>query len=55
MRHIGRIINVYDYKENLELNIKKFDDVNDEWLDFVVLCRSGNVHGFDIVEGSYGG
>lgn len=51
MRHTGRIINVYDYKENLELNIKKFDDVNDEWLDFVVSCKSGNVHGFDIVEG----
>ena len=50
-RHNGRIVNVYDYKENRELRIKKFDDISDEWLDFVVFCRSGNVHSYDIVEG----
>lgn len=50
-RHEGRIVNFYDYKENLNLKIKKFDDVSNEWLDFVVACRSGNVHNFDIVEG----
>ena len=50
-RHEGRVINFYDYKENPELNIKKFDDLCDEWLDFVVNCRNGKIHKFDIVEG----
>ena len=50
-RHEGRVVNVYDYQENRKLRIKKFDDVSDEWLDFVVSCRSGNIHDFDIVEG----
>lgn len=51
LRHEGRVINVYDYQENMDLNIKRFDSVNDEWLDFVVSCRNGNIHDFDIVEG----
>ena len=50
-RHEGKIVNVYNYEENLDLKIKKFDCVDDEWLDFVVSCRAGNVHDFDIVEG----
>jgi hypothetical protein len=25
--------------------------MNDEWLDFIAECRSGNVHNYDIVEG----
>lgn len=51
LRHEGRVINVYDYQENMDLNIKKFYSVNDEWLDFVVACRSDIIHDFDIVEG----
>ena len=29
-RHEGRVVNIYDYKENVNLNIKKFVSVNDE-------------------------
>ena len=25
--------------------------MNDEWLDFIVACRNGKTHGYDIVEG----
>ena len=50
-RHDGRVINIYNYEENISLNIKRFASVNDEWLDFVVSCRNGNIHDFDIVEG----
>lgn len=50
-RHEGRVINVYEYQENKNLNIKKFDDVDDEWLEFVVACRNGGTHYYDIVEG----
>lgn len=34
-----------------ELNIKIFDEMTDEWLDFIVDCRQGFTHDFDIVEG----
>ena len=31
------IVNSYEYKENSNLKIKKFECINDEWLDFVVI------------------
>lgn len=50
-RNITPIINVYNYNENCELKILKFEKMNDEWLDFVVNCRKGQIHSYDIVEG----
>ena len=40
----------YTYTENPELIFKKFIE-DDDWLDFVVACRCGEPHDFDIVEG----
>ena len=45
------IINEYNYVENQELNILKFEKMTEEWLDFIIDCRSGKVHNYDIVEG----
>lgn len=45
------IINVYEVKGIELLNIKKFDDYTEEWLDFVVDCRSGKIHDYDVVMG----
>lgn len=45
------IVNEYLYKENKKLNICVFEKMSDEWLEFVVNCRSGIKHNFDIVEG----
>ena len=45
------VVNVYEYEENAELNILKFDKMTDEWLDFIAKCRDGYVHNYDIVEG----
>ena len=42
---------MYLYTENPELKIKKFDKLNDEWLDFIAECRAGKIHEYDIVEG----
>lgn len=45
------IVNRYSYVENNALRIKKFETMTDEWLKFVVSCRRGIEHNFDIVEG----
>lgn len=50
-RRNGKIVNSYEYKENKNLKIKKFETMTDEWLDFMVNCRSGKTHDYDIVEG----
>lgn len=50
-KHSNGVVNVYRYTENEELNIKKFEKMTDEWLDFIAECRAGKVHEYDIVEG----
>ena len=45
------IVNVYSYAEDKNLNILKFDNMAEEWLDFVIDCRKGIEHEYDIVEG----
>jgi len=47
----NHIVNIYSYIENSELKILKYEKMTDEWLDFVVYCRKGISHGYDIVEG----
>lgn len=42
----------YDYLQTRRLNIVVFSEMTDEWLDFIVKCRNGGKHFFDIVEGS---
>lgn len=44
-------INIYEYNENADLHIKKFESMTDEWLDFIAKCRAGDIHEFDIVIG----
>ncbi len=46
------VVNKYMYKENSACNIKIFSEMTDEWLQFVVDCRRGIKHDFDIVEGA---
>lgn len=47
----GHVVNVYDYLENKSLNTLVFGEMTDEWLDFVVACRQGTKHDYDMVEG----
>ena len=37
--------------EDENLKILKFDNMTEEWLDFVIDCRKGIEHEYDIVEG----
>lgn len=45
------IVNVYEYCPNDSLRILKFEKMTEEWLDFIIACRSGTPHDWDIVEG----
>lgn len=47
----NHIVNKYSYSEIDSLNICKFENMTEEWLDFVVDCRQGKEHPYDIVEG----
>lgn len=47
----NHVVNIYRYEEDSSLNIIKFDEMTDEWLEFVVDCRRGISHNYDIVEG----
>ena len=44
-------VNQYIYREKKDLHIKRFDVMTEEWLDFIVACRNGGDHDYDIVEG----
>ena len=50
-RGTQHIVNVYSYVEDKNLNILKFDNMTEEWLDFVIDCRKGIEHEHDIVGG----
>lgn len=45
------IVNRYKYIRNDDLKILSFNEMTDDWLDFVVECRRGIEHDYDIVEG----
>jgi hypothetical protein len=45
------ILNIYEFNNDFGINIKKFDGMTEEWLDFIVACRKGKKHNYDIVEG----
>ena len=44
-------LNKYEYVPDGRLNCKMFNEMTEEWLDFIVACRSGKSHKYDIVEG----
>lgn len=44
-------ISEYVYKADSSLNVLYFAEMTEEWLDFIVACRSGQSHNYDIVEG----
>ena len=50
-RYNTKVVSIYDVKFYPSLNIKEFREMTDEWLDFIVACRTGKAHTYDIVEG----
>lgn len=51
-RYDTKIVSIYDVKLNSGLNIKEFKEMTDEWLDFIISCRNGENHNYDIVIGA---
>lgn len=48
----NHIVNKYQYIETKKLSVKVFNEMTEEWLQFVVDCRRGIKHNYDIVEGA---
>jgi len=44
-------LNEYLYTPDSCLEVKQFAEMSEEWLDFIVSCRLGHSHEYDIVEG----
>lgn len=45
------VLNCYSYMPQEGLAVRAFSEMTEEWLQFVVDCRRGIEHSFDIVEG----
>lgn len=54
-RYATKIVSIYDVRldfDDPDLKIKEFRDMTDEWLDFIISCRAGKSHDYDIVIGA---
>lgn len=51
-RYPTPIINTYTVRMNNKLRILEFATMTDEWLEFIVNCRAGKPHTYDIVIGT---
>lgn len=54
-RYDTKVVSIYDVRLNEKLNIKEFKEMTEEWLDFIIDCRSGKSHTYDIVIGAMAG
>ncbi len=51
-RYNTKIVSIYDVRILPGLKILEFKEMTEEWLDFIVACRSGQSHDYDIVIGA---
>jgi len=51
-RYDTAVVSVYEYVPDTNLKMNIFKEMTEEWLDFVVGCRSGKKHHYDIVVGA---
>ncbi|MEE0706056.1 MAG: DUF3990 domain-containing protein [Adlercreutzia sp.] len=45
-------VNTYRVRLNDSLDIKEFESMTEEWLDFIIACRHGEPHNHDVVIGA---
>ncbi len=51
-RYNTKIVSIYDVRIIEGLRVLEFKEMTEEWLDFIVACRSGKTHNYDIVIGA---
>jgi len=51
-RYDNAVVSVYEYTPDEKLNVLEFKEMTEEWLDFIVACRSKEKHNYDIVIGA---
>lgn len=51
-RYDTPIVSTYTVRMNTNLNILEFKEMNEQWLDFIIDCRNGVPHAYDIVIGA---
>ena len=51
-RYDTGIVNTYTVRMNSSLKTLEFKEMTDEWLDFIIDCRYGIAHDYDIVIGA---
>jgi hypothetical protein len=51
-RYDAAVVSAYEYTPAENLKMLVFEGMTEGWLDFIVRCRSGEAHGFDIVIGA---
>ena len=51
-RYNTKIVSLYDVRLSSDLKVLEFKKMTEEWLDFIVACRSGKAHDYDIVIGA---
>lgn len=50
-RFDSSVVSIYEFKLDEKLNVIIFDEMTEAWLDFIVKCRAGYEHNYDIVSG----
>lgn len=51
-RYDTPVVNLYTVRLNTSLIIQEFKEMTEEWLDFIIDCRHGVSHNYDIVIGA---
>lgn len=51
-RYDHGIVSTYTVRMNTRLKILEFTEMTEEWLDFIIRCRHGEPHSYDIVIGA---
>ena len=51
-RYNTKIVSLYDVRLSSDLKVLEFNEMTEEWLDFIIACRSGQQHDYDIVIGA---
>lgn len=51
-RYHTPVVNVYSLLMDDSLRILEFQTMTEEWLDFIIACRHGEPHSYDIVIGA---